>query len=59
MFHFEQGYFVWAAVGTQCQNNTKELAYVNHSWGGAAAALRYAIAKKKEIIQLGTLQLSR
>lgn len=35
------------------------VAYVNHSWGGAAAALRYAIAKKKEIIQLGTLQLSR
>lgn len=33
------------------------VAYVNHGWGGAAAALRYAIAKKKEIIQLGSLQL--
>ncbi|MGM9605617.1 MAG: hypothetical protein ACI3XG_11220, partial [Faecousia sp.] len=39
------------------ENADVTVTYVNHGWGGAATALRYAIARKKEIIQLGSLQL--
>ena len=31
-------------------NSDMVIAYVSHGWGGAATALRYALKKKKEII---------
>ena len=32
------------------------IAYVNHGWGGAAKALKYAIRQKKQYLNFGELE---